>query len=445
MLRTSGAVFIALRAKCAPKPYALTADRDRKAGFGCVRVLLSDGSGLTSRQVTVQLAAKGHEVHLLSPDPLCLGRFTRHVRRVHRVPSYGRDPFAWLDATLEVLGEGFDALLATHEQVAVLAREVARVRDLGVGLAVPPFAALRRVQDKIAAHATLAELSLPQPTTTIARSIDELLIANSLPIYIKTPIGTASVGVRHVSDRAALELAAYQLGAQHAFADGGLLVQQPAAGPLVMVQAVFADGDLLAWHTNLRARLGSNGGASSKRSVLLPDVREHLAQIGGTLRWHGALSLDAVLTPDGPVYIDVNPRLVEPGNAWHAGVDLVEALLRVTLGDRIDPVAPARPDIVTHQLLNALLGAGQLRGTRRAVLAEIIAAARHHGPYRGSREELTPIHGDLFAAVPVAAAVSALVTAPRLWQSFASNAIASYALTPAGWRAICEPSEGCRP
>ena len=68
-----------------------------------MRVLLSDGSGLTARQSATQLAAHGHVVEALAPDPWCLTRFTSHVRRVHRVPSYGDDPYGWLDAMLSVL------------------------------------------------------------------------------------------------------------------------------------------------------------------------------------------------------------------------------------------------------------------------------------------------------------------------------------------------------
>ena len=65
-------------------------------------VLLSDGAGLTGRQCATVLARAGHSVEALSPAGLCLGRMTRHVRRVHRVPAIGRDPFGWLDAALEV-------------------------------------------------------------------------------------------------------------------------------------------------------------------------------------------------------------------------------------------------------------------------------------------------------------------------------------------------------
>ncbi len=192
-----------------------------------------------------------------------------------------------------------------------------------------------------------------------------------------------------------------------------MLVQEHVDGPLVMVQAVFADGRLLAWHTNLRARLGA------------------------ALRWHGALSLDAVLTFDGLRYIDVNPRIVEPGNAWHAGLDLVDVLLRVSLGHPGSAVPPGQAGVLTHQLLAAVLGAAQQRRTRRAVLAELSAAARHRGPYRDSDEELTPLGGDAAAAVPVAAATCALLNAPRLWRAFASNAVANYALTPHAWRTLC--------
>jgi len=127
-----------------------------------VRVLLSDGSGLTARQCATVLAEAGHEVEVLSPDPLCLCRFTRHVRRVHRVPAYGADPLDWLDAALACYARGgFDVLLPTQEQVAVLSRLAKRLDDVGVVTAVPPFDALMCVQDKLSAVATLTRLGLP--------------------------------------------------------------------------------------------------------------------------------------------------------------------------------------------------------------------------------------------------------------------------------------------
>jgi hypothetical protein len=77
-----------------------------------MRVLLSDGSGLTARQTVTQLAAGGHTAELLTPDRLALARFTRHAARAHSVPRYGPEPLGWLDAALGVLRGGrFDVLL----------------------------------------------------------------------------------------------------------------------------------------------------------------------------------------------------------------------------------------------------------------------------------------------------------------------------------------------
>jgi hypothetical protein len=404
-----------------------------------MRVLLSDGSGLTARQVATQLAVAGHHVEVLAAGSLALTRFTRHVRRCHRLPPYGPDPLGWLDAAVDVLRRGrFDVLLPTQEQVAVLARFGGRVTELGVGLAVPSFASLRRVQDKLATHATLRELALPEPPTRVVGSPDQLVGIESLPIFVKAPIGTASTGVHYIADRADLRRTAEALAAAGAFDDGGLIVQEPAKGPLVMIQSIFADGELLAGHANLRIREGPGGGASHKRGVDLPEVREHLIRLGRSLEWHGALSLDAVLTPTGPVYIDINPRLVEPGNAWRSGVDLAAMLLRLSLGDTPAPCPPGRPGVATHQLLLAILAAAA--HGRRAVLSELAAAIRRSGAYRASHEELTPLRHDPLSAIPILVTASAVLTRPAVRKRFAAGAVANYALTRNGWRQLVRAS-----
>ena len=106
-----------------------------------------------------------------------------------------------------------------------------------------------------------------------------------------------------------------------------------------MVQSVFADGELLAHHVNVRLAEGAGGGASRKQSARLPVIAEHLRQLGRLLGWHGALSLDCILTPSGPLYIDLNPRLVEPMNAYLSGVDLVGTLRDLAVWNPARPVA----------------------------------------------------------------------------------------------------------
>ena len=314
-------------------------------------ILLSDGAGLTSRQAATVLARAGHQVEALSPGGLCLGRMTRHVRRVHDVPAVGRDPFGWLDAALGIAARrGADVLLPVQEQVAVMALGQDRIAAAGLATAVPSFEALAQVQDKVSAYRTLKRTGVPQPAAVIAASAAELADATEAtdaagsarrPAFVKTPIGTASAGVRRVSTRdEVLRLAAdYERLGIFAGESEGVLVQRPVAGPLVMAQSVFAGGELVAFGACERVREGAAGGASHKLGQQLPGVREHLARLGAVLGWHGALSADVILGAAGPVFIDINPRLVEPANALASGVDLTGALVEVAMHGHVTAAA----------------------------------------------------------------------------------------------------------
>jgi glutathione synthase/RimK-type ligase-like ATP-grasp enzyme len=407
--------------------------------FTTVRVLLSEGSGLTARQVASQLGDAGHEVHVLSPDPFCLARFTRRVKRVWRVPSYGDDPLVWLSSALDVAEASEAAVLfPTQEQVAVLSACSERVADAGVRTVVPSFGSLRRVQDKVSAFATLEEFGLPQPDSAVLATRAATEAWDRFPVYIKEPIGTATSGVRLVRDGQTLQDLVATAAATGTFEQGGLLAQEPVAGPLAMVQSVFSDGGLVAIHANLRVREGASGGASHKRSLDLPVVREQLRMLGAELAWHGALSADVILADSGPVFIDMNPRLVEPGNARRSGVDLVSPMLELALGSRpaIQPLGA--PGVSTHQLLLAVLGAAQKTGERRVVYRELVDSLRHTGDYDGSWEELTPLHGDWRAALPVAIATSLSLIYPPLEKLLSSGAVRNYALSPHGWQQLLD-------
>ena len=388
-----------------------------------MKILLTDGSGLTARQCAVRLGAAGHTVEALTSDPLCLCRFTRHVARLHRAPTYGTDPLGWLDAALGAYGSGrFDVLFPTQEQVAVLSWAKSRLDAAGVATVVPPFAALSAVWDKVAASTTLHRLGLPQPPWAAG-----LEGWDRFPAFVKDVVGTASVGVHRVESRAELELVA---------AGRKVLVQAAVDGPVAMCQSVFDAGSLVAFHANERIAEGAGGGASHKRSISLPEVRWCLEILGRDLHWHGALSADVILGGDGPVFIDINPRLVEPQNAYLAGVDLVASMMALATGNHPVRQAGSEPGVSTHQLLLAVLGAAQHRRGRRGVVAELVRAASRSGHYLGSSEELTPITHDMRSALPVAMAAAATLAVPTSWKRFTAGSVANYVLTAEGWQDI---------
>ena len=411
-------------------------------------ILLSDGAGLTARQCATVLARAGHRVEALSPAGLCLCRMTRHVRRVHDVPALGRDPFAWLEAALDVaVRRGADVLLPVQEQVAVMAVARDRIEAAGLATAVPGFAALAQVQDKVSAFRTLARVGVPQPPAVVAATAAEVEAAGTelarpglagWPLFVKMPIGTASAGVRRAGSPDELRQVAADYERLGAFGPEGVLVQQPVAGPLAMVQAVFARGELVAFHACQRVREGAAGGSSHKLGLDLPEAREHMARLGAALGWHGALSADVIIGPDGPRFIDINPRLVEPVNALASGVDLTGALVEVARsGSSRVPQPTAAPGARTHQLLLAVLGAAH-QGGRPDVARELVHAVLHRGEYRGSREELTPWRGDPLAPLPVMAIALATLIRPDAWRHFVGGSAGAYSLTPAAWRELTQ-------
>jgi len=93
------------------------------------KILLSEGSSLSSREAITALGLAGHRVELVSSDPMCLGRFSRFVTRVHRAPASGADPDGYLAAVTEVVkASGIDALLPVHEQAYLFAAARNRFR-----------------------------------------------------------------------------------------------------------------------------------------------------------------------------------------------------------------------------------------------------------------------------------------------------------------------------
>jgi ATP-grasp domain len=407
-----------------------------------VFVLLSDGAGLAARQSATLLSQAGHRVEALTPDPLCLCRLTRHVRRVHRVPGLGTDPLGWLEAALDVAARRqVDILLPVQEQVAVMSLARERIAGAGVLTAVPDFTSLRQVQDKVSAFETLTRLGLPQPRASVVTSREALEGIDQLPVFVKTPVGTASAGVRRVTTRAELRQYAAQLDVRD-----GVLVQQPATGPLIMIQSVFANGELMAFHACERVREGTGGGASHKRSVSVPEVRAHAAALGAALNWHGGLSADVILTAEGPRFIDINPRLVEPANAFMSGVDLTGALVEVASSGTAARQPPGNPGVRTHQALLAILGVAAGSGRRRDILREVLRALTRTGHYRHSAEELTPVRWagagvDPIAAIPAVAVTVATLIRPAAWQHFTAGTTSSYSLSPAAWRALLETAQ----
>jgi carbamoylphosphate synthase large subunit len=164
------------------------------------KILLSEGSSLSSREAITALGLAGHRVELVSAAPICLGRFSRFVSRVLRAPASGADPDGYLAAVLEVVKAGnIDALIPVHEQAYLFAAARKRL-PLGLGIALADFEVFEQVQSKASLADLLTRLKVPQPKTDVVRSADEFAAERPYPFFVKAAFGTASVGVWRIGD-----------------------------------------------------------------------------------------------------------------------------------------------------------------------------------------------------------------------------------------------------
>jgi predicted ATP-grasp superfamily ATP-dependent carboligase len=408
-------------------PYIATYPEARQ-----LRVLLTEGASTSAREAVTALALLGHRIEVCDPDWHCLCRFSSLIERFHRCPGIGADPRGYLEFTLGLLGTGrFDVLLPIHEQGLLFAK--ARLRLPSVGLALPSHESYAAALDKARFSQLLSELGIAQPRTTIVNRLDNPASLPPPPFVLKRPIGTANRGVWMIHNAEDLARAVSEIGG-----DSLVLVQEMMAGPLEHAQAIFDKGRLVAMHAYRDVARGVGGGAAAKESVARPQVRTDLERIGARLAWHGALSVDYILHQDAPHFIDCNPRLVEPMSAVFAGVDLVDILLRVSLGETPTEAPPSKPGVRTHLALQALLGAAARNRSRAVLFKEIWRLLRRSGLYRGSCEELTPARIDWLSVLPVCLAAVILLASPRAAHVMPAKGWGAGLLTPAAIRIIGE-------
>jgi predicted ATP-grasp superfamily ATP-dependent carboligase len=400
------------------------------------RILLSEGSSLSSREAITALGLAGHRVELVSSDPWCLGRFSRFVRHVRHAPRPGIDPDGYLAAVIEVVERReIDALIPVHEQAYLFAAARQRL-PAALGVALAEFDAFEQVQSKAAFSRLLTRLHVPQPATEIVPSADAIAGRPS-PFFVKTAFGTASNGVWRIGDARHRDnlLRALEQGGDIV---DGLVIQAEVSGPLERTQAVFDHGRLVANHIYRQVVEGPGGGDVLKISVNRPEVRSLVERIGRALAWHGGLSFDYILEARTgiPRFFDANPRLVEPMSAWLSGVDLVGALLQISLGNAPPAQSEGRQGTLTRLGLMGLLDAARQRGGRRDIVRELALLASNSGRYRNALEELTPLRSDAWCALPLAFVAARLLVSPDAGARFSRNTVAAYSLTPEALRRV---------
>ncbi|RDB70380.1 hypothetical protein [Eggerthella sinensis] len=387
------------------------------------RILLTEGSSLTSRETLTALRSCGLDVDVLSCASLPLARFSRWRGRLLRVPNANADPLAYLEQLVSLVDEGgYIAVLPTHEQAWLLAegRRAGLVPDR-VPLALASAEAFARVQGKIAFAELLDELDVPQPTWRPIATGDATLPDLPLPFWVKADFGTAGRSTRRVHDAETFRRTVAALSASGT----RLMAQAEAPGTYGQVAGLFDQGRLVASHTTVQTGVGAGNSAAARLSVDFPLARKHLALVGERIGWHGPLTLDFMHVDGRPRYLECNPRMIEPGNAERAGVNFPALLMELSRGVSFDgPPLVGAPGVRTRSRQALLLGAAERCGTRRAVFEALVRPAP-------GIEVLTPVRADPPSIVPLAAVAARLLANPRSVAAIAADAVSAYSVEPA--------------
>jgi predicted ATP-grasp superfamily ATP-dependent carboligase len=395
-----------------------------------LNILLSEGSSLPSRQTVYALGGR-YTIDILDSQLLCQGRFSRFVRKVHRCPDSAREPLAYLQFLIDLLGrEHYDVLIPTNEQVYLFSRFRDALNKY-VGLAVPEFVSISRVYDKVKCIELLDELNLPHPPTTIINTPEQLLHEREYPFYIKSAVSTAGKGVWYIQDRQALTGTIEIL--EQAGLTGGdavIMVQQPAEGMLSGAHALFQDGRLVAAHCYETPKTGVGGSALVRESAHHGVVFKDLQLVGRHLEWHGAMHLEYCYDPaiDRASYIEINPRLTQTTNATLSGTNLCELLVQVSLNKPTHYSGPSRLGVRTHSALNAMLAAGQQGRGRKGILSELWSIMGSKGAYRGSLDDITRPQEDFLSLIPAVAVFGKLMLNPDSANDIVAGAVSRYSL-----------------
>ncbi len=402
------------------------------------KVLFSEGSSLSARQALTVLGLSGYPVGICDPDLRCICRFSRFTRGYYPCPSFNEQPTEYLQAVADVCtSENYPVLLPVHEQAYLLAKFRGVIP---AAMALADFSAFQKVQGKTAFALTLQALGLPQPPFQLFERAKEAQSIDTYPCYLKADFGTAGQGVWHLEN-------AHQRDAfleAHEADNGRFILQEQVEGALCQVQAVFDHGRLLGVHCTSTRGISVGGGHAARTSVNHPDVIAHVRRLGEALSWHGPIALDYIYGQSHrhPYYLEANPRLVEPLNAFYSGVNFPDLTIQAALGEAklYAQTKIGQPGVRTHSTMAIALGSANSQGSRTKVARLLWQSLIHQEIFANSREDLTPFSQDIRSIIPFLVVTGQLLLDPRRAGQISDHSIGSYSLQAATVQKIETPA-----
>lgn len=326
-----------------------------------MKALFVESRPLNGLGPLARLAARGHTVDLATASLEALARTDPEAAEAAGasvglvpLPAGSAGTAEAIEAALGRSGRrlaDYDAVLTLADDAVETAAHLAR--RAGSVHATPE--AVARAKDKAETRRLLTAAGLPQPAHAPVRDLDGARAAAGAigyPVVVKPSRLSAGRGVARADDPVGLEaaVAVAARATQEAGRSGDpILIEQLVAGPQVSAEVLSRGGErLVLGFTDRLPPLGGfaeRGGAFPAAFPMQAEARRVAAAaldaVGFT---DGAAHVEMRCGPDGPVVIEINPRLagfvvpelIEAATA----LDPYDALVRLHAGDPL-PAVPA--------------------------------------------------------------------------------------------------------
>ena len=390
------------------------------------RLLFLEGSSLTSRETLTVLLTEKYKVDVLSPDRFSIAAFSRLTHMLTTV-DVNTSPLTYLKQVGELLQKkNYVAILPTHEEGWLLANGK-NFLSSDLPIALSEAEVFKEVAGKIAFAELADKLDLPVPEWEYVTDLESIHLP--YPYWLKADYGTAGRSVYKITSETDLKSLVKVLSIDNE----RWMALQDIAGQYGQVQAVFSHGKLLAVHSSIKIGSGSGGSAAARLSINSAGTREHIEKIGQHLKWHGGLTLDFISHNHQPYYIECNPRMVEPANAYKAGVNFPKILIDLAQGkESKSGISLGKPGVKTHSLLALVIGTAERTQSRRKIWQTI----REWLFKSDSAEVLTPIRKDLPSVIPLVVIAIRLLLNPKSVKKLVAHTVDHYSVDSTTIKAV---------
>ena len=390
------------------------------------RLLFLEGSSLTSRETLTVLLTEKYKVDVLSPDRFSIAAFSRLTHMLTTV-DVNTSPLTYLKQVGELLQKkNYVAILPNHEEGWLLANGK-NFLSSDLPIALSEAEVFKEVAGKIAFAELADKLDLPVPEWEYVTDLESIHLP--YPYWLKADYGTAGRSVYKITSETDLKSLVKVLSIDNE----RWMAQQDIAGQYGQVQAVFSHGKLLAVHSSIKIGSGAGGSAAARLSIESVATREHIEKIGQHLKWHGGLTLDFISHNHQPYYIECNPRMVEPANAYKAGVNFPKILIDLAQGkESKSGISLGKPGVKTHSLLALVIGTAERTQSRRKIWQTI----REWLFKSDSAEVLTPIRKDLPSVIPLVVIAIRLLLNPKSVKKLVAHTVDHYSVDSTTIKAV---------